>query len=106
AVSELLRSVGFGDIVESETEQGVELSTAVTSGTSAPEAEHRFLERCLKGGVEVHTRWQEIDDDWQLAWTRDLQPVQITPALRLVPGLPDGVRAPGDIYLEPALTFG
>ncbi len=106
AVSDLLRGAGFGDIVENERRGCVELSTALASDASEARAQSEFVARCDGGGFEVHTCWEELDDDWQLAWTRQLEPVQITPSLRLVPGLPSGVRKRGEIYLEPALTFG
>jgi ribosomal protein L11 methyltransferase len=48
-----------------------------------------------------------VDPSWAVAWTEHLDPVQLTPALRVVPSsVPVAGRAPGTLHLEPAFAFG
>lgn len=46
------------------------------------------------------------EGDWALAWTRHLEPVQLTERLTLFPCAPEQARGPGELYLKPAFAFG
>lgn len=48
-----------------------------------------------------------VDPSWSLRWTDYLEPVQLTPRLRLVPtAAPASGARPDALYLEPAFAFG
>lgn len=55
---------------------------------------------------ELSCAISRLGSDWQLAWTRHLTPVQLTPRLRLIPRAPAGSPLPSELYLEPAFAFG
>lgn len=56
--------------------------------------------------VELACAIAPLEAGWEVAWTAHLEPVQLTPALRLLPHAPSGPRQPGELYLEPAFAFG
>jgi ribosomal protein L11 methyltransferase len=68
------------------------------------EALRAQLERRIAGlGFELAV----VDPGWAVSWTEHLDPVQLTPALRVVPSaVPAGGRPPGTLHLEPAFAFG
>lgn len=75
---------------------------------SAERAELESLRAALEQRVSgLSFELAAIDPSWAVAWTEHLQPVQLTPTLRVEPSaVPAEGRAPGAIYLEPAFAFG
>jgi ribosomal protein L11 methyltransferase len=65
----------------------------------------RELSRAADLGA-VSCEIAELGTEWQLAWTRHLEPVELTANIRLVPGAPGGAPEPNVLYLEPAFAFG
>ncbi len=49
-----------------------------------------------------------LSSDWALKWTYDLEPVQLTPALQLVPVSPGTApqAEPGQLFVETGIAFG
>lgn len=104
--SELLFESGFGAIAESVVGGHIALTTSSGDAELDAQAERTFLEACASEGLSVQIEHEEPTQDWELSWTRYLEPVQVTHDLRLVPGAPGRSRVPGDIHLEPTLAFG
>lgn len=48
----------------------------------------------------------QLAGDWALAWTRHLEPVELTERLTLFPHAPAAAPRAGELYLEPAFAFG
>jgi ribosomal protein L11 methyltransferase len=69
-------------------------------------AELRADARAGSPGLSLGCRIERAPEDWALAWTEHLKPVQLTPSLMLHPSLPPAVPDARALYLEPAFAFG
>jgi ribosomal protein L11 methyltransferase len=101
----LLFELGFDSLVEESRRDGVVLSASADAGLD------ERLEQLRSASAEQHLAtdvWvEELNDDWQTAWIAALEPVQLTPGVKLVPREPEAdTIEQGAIYLKPALAFG
>lgn len=69
-------------------------------------AELRAEARARRPGLALSSKIERAPEDWALAWTEHLQPVQLTPSLTLHPNPPPAIPDPSALYLEPAFAFG
>jgi ribosomal protein L11 methyltransferase len=109
ALSSWLFDLGFPSFEERPAPRGVAL-VVYASGAAPLELLREELSRAAaKVGVattELGFRIAEVPPDWALEWTKHLQPVSLTPTLRLYPHRPVRAPAAGELYLEPAFAFG
>lgn len=108
AVSCWLVECGFEAIEERETPERVQLfvygeDQAVLQRAATALAGQRVA---AGQGPAPEIAVSEMDPSWRLAWTKYLQPVQVTRNVVVVPSAPPETRVAGELYLEPALAFG
>ncbi len=99
---ELLFQAGYAGLVEQEAGDAVVL----TANAEDAETEAAFVHACTAAGIRFEASYQTSNDDWRLAWTHHLRPVQVTEHLRLVPSAAPPEPEPDALYLEPTLAFG
>jgi ribosomal protein L11 methyltransferase len=109
ALSSWLLELGFPSFEERSVSGGVELIVYAPDPPALERLREELLRAAAQAGVattELVFRLVEVPPDWALEWTKHLEPVALTPTLRLYPHRPVGVPAPGALYLEPAFAFG
>ncbi len=105
--SELLFSHGACGVVESESDgTSVHLDCSFDAETPLERLAGILREHCERQGLNAEIGVVQLDDSWKLQWIDHLEPVDVSPSLRLVPSCAPSVREPNALYLEPALAFG
>jgi ribosomal protein L11 methyltransferase len=107
-LTELLAALGYASLEERASAAGVTL-IVYAEQLPALERARASIEQALAavGVSNVSYALAPVDPSWALAWTAHLDPVQLTPTLRVLPsGAPAGDRSPNELYLEPAFAFG
>ncbi|MET0410038.1 MAG: 50S ribosomal protein L11 methyltransferase [Polyangiaceae bacterium] len=98
-----LIDLGHTAFEERSRAQGVALLVYAAERTELESLRARLEQRVSGLGFELAA----VDPSWAVAWTEHLDPVQLTPALRVVPSaVPAEGRLPGTLHLEPAFAFG
>lgn len=106
-LTEALLELGCQGLAESQTGSRVTLKAYSATRAEAVQWQRRAIALAAERQWELAQVLEQVDNSWQLSWTEALEPVQLTPNLRLVPRCAAGEsRRPGDIYLKPALAFG
>jgi ribosomal protein L11 methyltransferase len=104
--SELLFHAGFAGLSEESTGASVTLTAGAEDKAETERMRNAFERAAAEHGFPFEGWTEELSDDWKLSWIEALEPVQLTPTVRLVPREPPATRLPGDLYLKPALAFG
>lgn len=98
-----LIDLGHSAFEERSRPQGVALLVYAEERAELESLRARLEQRVSGLGFELAA----VDPSWAVSWTEHLEPVQLTPALRVVPSaVPAAGRAPGTLHLEPAFAFG
>jgi len=107
-LGEQLVQIGFSAFEERDTARGKRLLVYADTTARLRDVEQRLLESGAEERPprELACEIAELGTEWELAWTRHLTPIQLTPTLRAVPHAPGEARLEGELYLEPAFAFG
>lgn len=109
ALATRLVALGFPAFEERPTRRGVCVVVYAPSVAALEAVRDALLRGLASDGVaagELGVELVEVPSSWALEWTKYLEPVELTPSLRLFPWRPTRPPLASELYLEPAFAFG